>query len=153
MSPRRDVSMTPEEIAAFLLPARTGVLTTLDRGGWPHSTGMWFAPDRGEILMWTYKKSQKAKNVERDHRCAFLVEAGDSYDELSGVLIRGPARISDDFEEVADVGTRLYERYTLPVTGLPVADGPLVEIERQARKRVAIVVPMEDVASWDHSKL
>jgi hypothetical protein len=41
----------------------------------------------------------------------------------------------------------------LPVTGLPFEDGPIVEVERQARKRVAIVIPMEDVASWDHSKL
>ena len=37
--------MTAAEVAAFLEPARTGVLTTLDREGWPHSTGMWFAPD------------------------------------------------------------------------------------------------------------
>jgi PPOX class probable F420-dependent enzyme len=145
--------MSPEEVAAFLAPARTGVLTTLDRDGWPHSTGMWFVPDRDSILMWTYGKSQKAKNVGRDPRCAFLVEAGDSYNELSGVLIRGHARVSDDFDEVADVGRRLYERYTLPVTDVAVDDGPMVEIERQAYKRVAIVIPMEDVASWDHAKL
>jgi len=145
--------MGPEEVAAFLVPARTGTLTTLEADGWPHSTGMWFVPDDDRVRMWTYAKSQKAKNAARDPRCAFLVEAGDAYNELSGVLIRGRARVTDDFNEVADVGKRLYERYTLPVTGLPLEDGPIVEIERQARKRVAIIIPMEDLASWDHSKL
>ena len=153
MSPRPDVSMSDEEITAFLQPARTGVLTTLDRDGWPHSTGMWFAPDEDRLLMWTYAKSQKARNAMRDPRCAFLLEDGVAYNELSGVLVRGTVRISDVFEEVADVGHRLYDRYTLPTTGLPYEQGPNIEIERQAHKRVAIILPMEDVASWDHSKL
>jgi PPOX class probable F420-dependent enzyme len=145
--------MTAAEVAAFLEPARTGVLTTLDRAGWPHSTGMWFAPDAESLAMWTYAKSQKAKNVLRDPRCAFLVEGGVAYNELAGVLVRGNARVTDDFDEVTDVGRRLYDRYTLPTTGVAYEDGPNIEIERQARKRVAIILPMEEVASWDHSKL
>lgn len=145
--------MTAAEVAAFLEPARTGVLTTLDRDGWPHSTGMWFAPDTGSLAMWTYAKSQKAKNVLRDPRCAFLVEGGVAYNELAGVLVRGNARVTDDFDEVTDVGRRLYDRYTLPTTGLAYEDGPNIEIERQARKRVAIILPMDEVTSWDHSKL
>ncbi|MGH2754402.1 MAG: pyridoxamine 5'-phosphate oxidase family protein [Actinomycetota bacterium] len=153
MSPRRDVSMTPEEVAAFLQPARTAVFTTLDRAGWPHCTAMWFNPEQDRLSMWTYAKSQKAKNLVRDPRTALLVEDGAAYNELKGVLIRGRAQVIDTFEEVADVGRRLYERYTLPATGVAIEDGPIVEIERQARKRVAIVVPMDDVASWDHAKL
>ena len=145
--------MTPEELAAFLEPARNGVLTTLDRDGWPHSTAMWFNPDADSISMWTYAKSQKAMNVRRDPRCAFLLEDGSRYNELKGVLIRGRAEVTDDFDRVAAVGRRLYDRYTLPFTQIPIDDGPIVEIERQARKRVAIIVPMEDVASWDHGKL
>ena len=145
--------MSAAEVAAFLEPARTGVLTTLDRDGWPHSTGMWFVPDADSLAMWTYAKSQKAKNVLRDPRCAFLVEGGVAYNELAGVLLRGNVRVTDDFDEVADVGRRLYDRYTLPTTGLAYEDGPNIEIERQARKRVAIILPMEEVASWDHSKL
>jgi PPOX class probable F420-dependent enzyme len=145
--------MTPEEITAFLEPARTGVLTTLDRDGWPHSTGMWFAADSDRVAMWTYAKSQKALNAIRDPRCAFLLEDGVAYNELAGVLIRGRVLVTDDFAEVAEVGRRLYDRYTLPTTGLAYEDGPNFEIERQARKRVAIFLPFEDVASWDHSKL
>jgi PPOX class probable F420-dependent enzyme len=145
--------MTAAEVAAFLEPARTGVLTTLDGKGWPHSTGMWFAPDNESVAMWTYAKSQKAMNVLRDSRCAFLVEGGVAYNELAGVLVRGNASVTDDFDEVTDVGRRLYDRYTLPTTGLAYEDGPNIEIERQARKRVAIILPMEEVASWDHAKL
>jgi PPOX class probable F420-dependent enzyme len=145
--------MTSEEIAAFLEPARNGVLTTLDHDGWPHSTAMWFNPETGSVSMWTYAKSQKAKNVLRDPRCAFLLEDGSRYNELKGVLIRGRAEVTDDFEAVAAVGRRLYDRYTFPSTQIAIDDGPIVEIERQARKRVAIIVPMDDVASWDHAKL
>jgi len=145
--------MTPVEVASFLRPARTAVLTTLDRAGWPHSTAMWFNPEDDRISMWTYAKSQKVKNVVRDPRTAFLVEEGVAYNELKGVLIRGRAQLVDTFDDVADVGRRLYERYTLPRTGLAIEDGPIVEIERQARKRVAIVIPMDAIASWDHAKL
>jgi PPOX class probable F420-dependent enzyme len=145
--------MTAGEIAAFLEPARTGVFTTLDKDGFPHSTGMWFVPDEGRISMWTYAKSQKARNALRDPRCAFLLEDGVAYNELAGVLVRGRVTVTDDFERVLDVGRRLYDRYTLPTTGLPYENGPNIEIERQAGKRVAISIPMDDVASWDHSKL
>jgi PPOX class probable F420-dependent enzyme len=145
--------MTPEEVAAFLEPARTGVLTTLDPDGWPHSTGMWFVPDDDRLSMWTYAKSQKAKNALRDPRCAFLVEDGTAYNELAGVLVRGRVRVTSEFDEVLDVGRRLYDRYSFPTTGLPFEDGPNIEIERQAHKRVAIILPMDDIVSWDHSKL
>lgn len=114
---------------------------------------MWFAVDGDEIVMWTYAKSQKAVNLRRDPRCALHVEEGLAYDELRGVLIQGKARLIEEFDAIVEIGKALYERYTLPAVGVPVDEGPIVELERQARKRVGIAVPMEQVASWDHRKL
>lgn len=145
--------MTPDEIAAFLAEPRTAVLSTLEQDGSPHAAAMWFAVRADEVLMWTYAKSQKAVNLRRDPRCALHAEDGLAYNELRGVLIQGTARLIEDFDGIVAIGKALYDRYTLPVTGLPVDQGPIVELERQAGKRVGIAVPMARVASWDHRKL
>jgi PPOX class probable F420-dependent enzyme len=153
MSPRRDVSMSPSETETFLRGERTAVLTTLDREGWPHSTAMWFVLPSEGLVMWTYAKSQKVLNLRRDARCAVLVEAGESYDSLRGVLVRARAVISEDYEAIREVGIRLYQRYTAEDPDAVVEGRVLDEIERQARKRVRITVPFDEIASWDHSKL
>jgi len=102
--------------------------------------------------MWAYAKSQKVRNVERDARCAFMVEEGTTYANLRGILVRGEARLVEDVDDVYAIGVRLYERYTLPATDLAV-QGPEVEIRRQAGKRKGIVLTLERVASWNHAKL
>lgn len=153
MSPRSDVYMTPAEVAAFLSEPRTAVLSTLERDGSPHAAAMWFVPGEDEILMWTYAKSQKAVNLRRDPRCAVHAEDGLAYNELRGVLVQGRARLIEGFDDIVEIGKALYDRYTLPATGLPVDQGPIVEIERQAKKRIGIAVPMERIATWDHRKL
>lgn len=145
--------MTDAEIRSFLEAARTGVLSTLGADGLPHMAGMWFVVNEGDIEMWTYGKSQKAVNLRRDPRCAFLVESGVAYTELSGILVRGRAELETDVERVYAIGRALYERYTLPATGVPPEEGPDVEIRRQAEKRIGIRLPLDRVASWDHSKL
>lgn len=145
--------MTQEEIDRFLEQPRTGILTTLDGDGWPHPTAMWFVPTDSGISMWTYGKSQKAVNARRDPRAAFLVEDGDSYDELRGVMVRGSVEIVEDYGLVREIGVALYERYTEPKVGIPVMEGPIVEIERQAHKRVGLRLPFTRVASWDHRLL
>ena len=145
--------MTTSEIAAFLDEPFTGVLSTLARDGGPHAAGMWFAAAGDTVGMWTYAKSQKAMNLRRDRRCSLLVEDGVAYDELRGVLIRGEATLIEDLDAIVAIGSALYDRYTKPRTGMAIEDGPIVEIERQARKRVGISLSLERLASWDHGKL
>jgi PPOX class probable F420-dependent enzyme len=145
--------MTREEIASFLDQPLNAVLSTLARDGGPHAAGMWFAATDEDVRMWTYAKSQKAMNLRRDPRCSLLVEDGIAYDELRGVLIRGRASLIEDLDDIVAIGKALYDRYTKPRTGMAVEDGPIVEIERQGRKRVGISLALEGVASWDHRKM
>ena len=145
--------MTADEVLGFLEESRTAVLATWGEDGYPHQAAMWYLPAGNELEMWTYRKSQKARNLQRNARCSVLVERGESYGELRGVLVKGQARLTDSYEEVAGIGRRLYDRYTLPHTRVPLEQGPQVEIDRQAHKRIGIILPLEDVASWDHSKL
>lgn len=155
MPSRRDaIAMTPDEIGDFLRQTETGVLTTLGRDGWPHSVAMWFVVADDSLRMWTYRKSQKVKNIQRDPRVAFLIESGSSYGELRGVLVRARAELLEGFDDTRAIGVALNDRYV--VASNPSAAGDpaiLAEIDRQAHKRVGIVVRFDRVASWDHRKL
>ncbi len=149
--------MSGDEMHHFLQTSKTGVLTTLGRDGWPHSAAMWFLPvfDEGkhEVRMWTYAKSQKARNAARDPRASFLAEEGVAYSELRGILVRSKLEILTEFDAVLDIGKKLFERYEGPRTGIPLEGPVLAEIERQASKRVGLVMPLDRVASWDHRKM
>ena len=68
---------------------------------------LWYVVREGELWAWTYGKSQKVRNLERESRCTLQVEAGDSYDELRGVMIKAACAIHREPEVVAGVGTEL----------------------------------------------
>ena len=51
-----------------------------------------------ELWAWTFAKSQKVKNLERDPRATLQVEDGEEYQELRGVVLYGRAQLIDDFE-------------------------------------------------------
>ncbi|MDQ3940088.1 MAG: pyridoxamine 5'-phosphate oxidase family protein [Actinomycetota bacterium] len=150
--PRPDLSMSSSEIESFLQQPHIAVLSTIDRAGWPHSVGMYYQPFGIELRMWPYGKSQKVKNLERDPRCAVLVEKGQPYEDLKGVLIRGRAEIVRDLDAVFELGREIYERYWFPRNGIPFEDGPDEGIRAQSRKRVSVLIKPERVASWDHAK-
>ena len=145
--------MSLDEVNEFLDESKIAVLTTLGLDGWPHAAGMWYVRKGETLCMWTYAKSQKALNLKRDDRCAAVVESGERYEDLKGVLIQARAELVNDFDEVAGIGRDLYERYTQPLTGIPYDSGASQEIERQAHKRIGILLSLETLASWDHSKL
>ena len=148
MSKRKAISMTEEEIQAFLQEERTLQVATIDHDGYPHLIAMWYALFDQKIGFWTYARSQKAINLRRDPRLTCLVEAGKRYEELRGVQIKGQAVMYDDLATVQRFGALISERYT----------GPLDENTRpvlmaQAAKRIAVVVNPIQVVSWDHRKL
>lgn len=153
MSGRRKVPMDPDEVALLLGRSKNAVLTTLDRDGWPHSTAMWFIPSDGVLRMWTYRKSQKAVNLIRDTRCSVLVEEGEEYRSLRGVLIQGRARLIEDLAGIEAIGRDLFIRYEQPKTGIAYEGAPKAEVIKQARKRIGLEIPFDRVASWDHRKL
>ncbi len=91
---RSQVTMTPEEIEAFLASQRTANLITLGASGHPHAIAMWFALIDGVIWFETKAKAQKAVNLRRDSRATVLVEDGLTYDTLRGVSLEVGARSS-----------------------------------------------------------
>jgi general stress protein 26 len=101
------------------------------------------------VWSWTYAKSQKVRNLERDPRATLQVEDGSEYQELRGVMIEAQAVIHRDLETVARFGAELFQRYTGGETGADVAE----LVRAQAPKRVALQFVPERTTSWDHGKL
>lgn len=151
MSRRDQITMTPEEQLAFLEGERVVIASTIGPRGWPHSMPLWFTVREGEIWAWTFAKSQKVKNLERDLRCTLLVEAGELYGELRGVQIEAEAELIRDPERVLDFGKELTVRYS---DGIEEIEGDAAAgLAAQAPKRVAIHFHPVRTASWDHRKL
>jgi PPOX class probable F420-dependent enzyme len=147
---RRDlIKMTEEEAADFLDEQRTVICATNGRDGWPHLMPLWYVVRDGRVWAWTYAKSQKTRNLERDPRATLQVEAGEQYDELRGVMLRCDVAIHRETDDVAELGLEIFSRYTGP--DLP---GETQEMVRtQASKRVALEFIERSRATWDHRKL
>jgi PPOX class probable F420-dependent enzyme len=152
MASRRDqIKLTEDEQAELLESERTVVVSSNGPRGWPHSMPMWFTVRDGELWVWTYAKSQKVKNLERDSRATLLVETGDEYQELRGVQIEAQAEIVRDPEAVFEFGRELTIRYA---EGIDSIEGDAAAaLQAQAAKRVAIRFEPVRVATWDHRKL
>lgn len=142
----RSIAMTPGEVDAFLAEQRTCRIATVGPHG-PHATPLWFVWHGGALWLTSLARSQRWTDLARDPRVAAVVDAGEDYDELRGVELRG---------RVAIVGE-------VPRTGQPVPelDGP----ERAFADRYSggtmvrdgrhgwLRLTPEKITSWDFRKL
>jgi nitroimidazol reductase NimA-like FMN-containing flavoprotein (pyridoxamine 5'-phosphate oxidase superfamily) len=92
-SRRQQIRLSPHEQAAFFRERKKAALATIDKDGFPHVVAMnYFARD-GAFYMTSYGKAQKVVNIRRNPKVALMIEAGDEYAELRGVMIRGRCEI------------------------------------------------------------
>jgi general stress protein 26 len=152
MAGRRDeIKLSQEERRELLDSERVAIVTSNGARGWPHSMPMWFTVRDEVIWVWTYAKSQKVRNLERDPKATILVETGVEYTELRGVMIESEAVIHRELEVVAGFGKEMTVRYS---DGIESIEGDAAAaLEAQAAKRVAISFPPARTATWDHRKL
>ncbi len=141
--------MTEDEIAAFLGEQRVVTCATNGGGGWPHLMPLWYIVRDGELWAWTYAKSQKIRNLERDDRTTLMLEDGEEYQELRGVMLETRAVIHRELDVVATTGADIFRRYGSASLG----EEAMAAVRAQAAKRVALRFVTERVASWDHRKL
>jgi PPOX class probable F420-dependent enzyme len=145
---RDQVAMTPEQSMAMLAEGRKLQLATINPDGTPHLVTMYYAMIDGRITFWTYRSSQKARNLARDPRVTCLVETGDEYFDLRGVQVQGVAECITDPAAVHEIGRRI----VTVMSGQPAEE--LEEyVARAARKRVGYAVEPSRIISWDHGKL
>jgi hypothetical protein len=158
MSRRGEIQMSRDEVDAFLAQERTVVCATNGLHGWPHLMPLWYAvrptgPGGGlEVWAWTFAKSQKVRNLERDPRVSLQVEAGDEYHLLRGVLLECETAVHRDPDTVAGVGLDVLRRYAPAGPQAPAGEIEAAVL-RQAGKRVALQFVELRRATWDHRKL
>src|SRR3977135_1442398 len=111
MSRRDQIKLTAPELAAFLDEQRVVICATNGQDGWPHLMPLWYVVRDGELWGWTYAKSQKVRNLERDDRATLQLEVGHAYNELRGVMIKARCELHRDLETVAGVGEALAAKY------------------------------------------
>ena len=145
---RSQITMSDDEVVAFIEQSRTTTMATLGPKGLPHLVAMWYAVIDGKIWFETKKKSQKVQNLLRDGRITCMIEDGLTYDQLRGVSLEGRGVISEDPDDIWAVGISVFERYNGPYS-----EAMKPYVEAMMNKRVVVRVDVERVRSWDHRKL
>jgi PPOX class probable F420-dependent enzyme len=145
---RSEITMSDAEVRTFLVERMVMQCATLGPQGRPHLVPLWFVSEDTELISWTYAKSQKAKNLERDPRATVGIEAGVQYHELRGVTFECDVEVEREPERVEAYGLRLFERYAGELS-------PEIRamVAQQAQKRIGMRFLPSRTVSWDHSKL
>ena len=146
MNRRRQIQLSPEEQAAFFRKHRKAALATIDKDGFPHVVAMNFYVKDGTFYMTSYAKAQKVLNVRRNPQVALMVEEGNAYAELRGVMVRGHCEIIEGADAVRAAFAEMAQaRGASPARSPSATDS--------APKRVVLKIVPDRVISWDHSKL
>ena len=153
MASRRDqITMTPDELRAFILREHTLIIVSNGTHGFPHPMPMFFHYDgQGRFLVSTYGASQKVVNLQRDPKAALLIEAGHDYAELRSMMAEATAEIIDDNEFVIETMMNIRRQRDPSKKDFPAEE--MEGIRYSARKRVIIRFTPTKIISWDHTKL
>jgi PPOX class probable F420-dependent enzyme len=140
--------MTGEEVRAFLAEKMVMQCATNGPRGLPHMVALWFVSDGDQLRSWTYAKSQKARNLDRDPRATLGLEEGVQYHELRGVMFECDVLVERDPMRVEQFGLELFARYAGDLT-----DEIRAMVSKQAQKRVGLTFVPTRTVTWDHRKL
>ena len=151
-SRRKLIELDADEVRDYLNTEKTLIIVSNGRRGYPHAMPMWFAVlDDGSIVCTTFRKSQKVLNWQRDPKATLLVETGEEYAELKGVMIYATCEIVDELEEVKDTLAAINAK------GRELAEGEWDKLREAvsgtAPKRVVLRFRPERYITWDHSRL
>ena len=153
-SRRSQIEMTAEEQKEFLATGWTLQVASIGHQGYPHLVAMWYGMIDGEIHFTTFAKAQKVLNLERDPRITCMLEAGEQYQELRGLVIEGEAEvIQDDPDMVLQVMVAIGSKRAADGGNSDGATMPSDVQRKQATKRAVVRVHSKRVISWDHNKL
>ena len=152
-SGRNQVKLTEEEVRGLLEENLKVQVAANGRDGFPHLTTLFYVVRDGKIAFWTYARSQKIVNLERDPRVSALVEDGTDYFELRGVSIEGRAEIVRDYDTIFEIGSTVAARMAGVDSFEELGELGVQAVEKQATKRVGVIIHPERVASWDHRKM
>ena len=147
---RSQITMSDVEVEAFLRDSRSMTMATIGPAGRPHLVAMWYGLVDGAVTFETKAKTQKVQNLRRNPKVSVMLEAGELYHELRGLVIEGDAAVVEgDVELAARVATMSGSRRPAE----PPSGPPSEQTVRAVAKRVVVRVHPVRVYSWDHRKL
>jgi PPOX class probable F420-dependent enzyme len=152
---RKDISMSNDEAAAFIERGHTLIVASVGRHGMPHVAPMWYVVDDGRVVFRSFTKSQKITNLRRDPRITALIETGEKYAELQGLMIEGQATLIDDPGYTLGIYGRLAAKYPMVGSEPVILEGEALEAAfgRHATKNTSVIVEPDRIVTWDHMKL
>jgi len=143
--------MAPEEVRDYLRGHSRIILVTNGPDGLPHPVPMNYGlDDEGRIVITSFRKSQKVRNLERDPRAALLVESGETYADLKSVIAYADAEIIGDPDEVAQLMGSIRAEGALSSS---ISGNMSEQVRSSIAKRVVLRFTPFRFVSWDHSKL
>lgn len=148
MSRRDQIRMSDAEAEEFLSGRHTMNVASFNHDGTIHLVAMWYAVVDGDPVFWTFAKSQKIRNLQRDPRTTVLVETGDEYAELMGVEMVGQAEVITDHDAIMAIGEAVYVRYFGEIN-----DEVRPFVQATGAKRFGVRIKVDKIVSWDHRKL
>jgi hypothetical protein len=144
----RRIAMSDEERDAFLQNERTCRVATVGGDGRPHATALWFVWDGAALWLNSIVKSQRWKDLTSDGRVSVIVDTGDDFADLRGVVIEGVAgpvgeapRTGEPVDELGPIETAFARKY--------MGTDDFVHDGRHAWLRIE----PEKVLSWDYRKM
>jgi nitroimidazol reductase NimA-like FMN-containing flavoprotein (pyridoxamine 5'-phosphate oxidase superfamily) len=138
-----DLSLSDAELYEFLAERRTVRLATSGPDGLPHVVPLWYVWFDGTMFMNSTLGNVTVRNLKSNPRGAGIVDDGETYEELRGVLLHGTVEPADEdarLVQVADLWSRKY------MSGGPLPYGGW-------RNRVWLRLVPDRVKSWDFSKI
>jgi PPOX class probable F420-dependent enzyme len=148
MSRRDQIRMSEDETREFLNGRHTMNVATMNHDGSIHLVAMWYGFVGERPAFWTYGRSQKIRNIERNPQITCLIETGDVYEELMGVELVGQAELVTDYDGLMEIGRSVFGRYIGEWT-------PEMQpyLDQTGAKRLGVIIEPTRVVTWDHRKL
>ena len=151
-SRREIIALSDAEKRDYVDSAKTLIIVSNGRDGFPHPMPMWFYMDeQGNFYCTTFRKSQKVLNFRRDPKASLLVESGEEYAELKSLLVYANCEVIDDFDTVCDTLVKITTK------GREVDEAQLEKllagVSKTAEKRIVLKFSPVQQVSWDHAKL
>jgi nitroimidazol reductase NimA-like FMN-containing flavoprotein (pyridoxamine 5'-phosphate oxidase superfamily) len=137
-----DLSLSDEEREVFLATQRTVRVATVGPDGTPHVVPLWFVWHGGGLFLNSTLGNPTAENMLRTGTASAVVDDGDAYDVLRGVVLTGPTRRLGD-QAPAEVERAWSEKY--------MGGGELPY--RRWRDRTWFRLDPARTASWDFRKI
>jgi nitroimidazol reductase NimA-like FMN-containing flavoprotein (pyridoxamine 5'-phosphate oxidase superfamily) len=135
------LTMSTEELDAFLGDERVLRLATVDADGWPAVVPVWFVWHEGALWVWNLTRAKRTARLQEGTRAAFVIDAGDEYVELRGVSGRLEYRFVPDEEVPLEVRIGFSRKYFG-------SDQPIEPADHHAWIRFEPLT----LASWDFRK-